>query len=215
MGLGLGRAARARHDGLLLKRMDECVDGEYQNFKAKGGAYVRKDFFGKYPELLELVERHERRGARQSAPRRPRSEEGLQRLQARREHQGTPTVILAKTVKGYGLGEAGEGRNATHQQKKLNEPRSQYFRKRFDMPYSRGEASRSSTSIRPADGSVPKRSTCKKRRSAWADHCRCASPAHSNSKRRRSSIFKESLAGSGGREASTTIGLRRMSESCC
>src|SRR5215210_2218056 len=119
--------------GLLIRRMEECVDGEYQNFKAKGGAYVREHFFGKYPELLELVKDY--------------SDDDLQRLR-RGGHDplkvynaylravnnvGSPTVILAKTVKGYGLGEGGEGRNATHQQKKLSEPQIEYFHKRFDM----------------------------------------------------------------------------------
>jgi pyruvate dehydrogenase E1 component len=106
--------------GLLLKRMEECVDGEYQNFKARGGAYARKEFFGKYPELLKLVE--------------DKTDDQIARLargghdpvkvynafKRAVEHRGQPTVILAKTVKGYGLGEAGEGKNVTHQQKKLN-----------------------------------------------------------------------------------------------
>ena len=74
--------------GLLLKRMEECVDGEYQNFKARGGAYVRKEFFGKYPELLKLVEDKTDEELGASAPRRPRSGEGLQRVQARHRAQG-------------------------------------------------------------------------------------------------------------------------------
>src|SRR5438270_1070529 len=119
--------------GLLLKRMEECVDGEYQNFKARGGAYVRKEFFGKYPELLKLVE--------------DKSDDELARLR-RGGHDpvkvynafkraistvGQPTVILAKTVKGYGLGEAGEGKNITHHQKKLNEEELFYPSNRFDL----------------------------------------------------------------------------------
>ena len=122
--------------GLLIKRMEECVDGEYQIFKAKGGAYIRKEFFGKYPELLKLVEHMSdeqiwslRRGGHDP-------QKGLQRLQgAPCEHKGQPTVILAKTVKGYGLGEAAKARNATHQQKKLSDARSvKLFRQRFDIP---------------------------------------------------------------------------------
>ncbi len=109
------------------------MDGEYQNFKARGGAYVRKEFFGKYPELLKLVE--------------DKSDDELARLR-RGGHDpvkvynafkqanaavGQPTVILAKTVKGYGLGEAGEGKNITHQQKKLNEEELFYLSNRFDL----------------------------------------------------------------------------------
>src|SRR6201985_1060023 len=106
--------------GLLLKRMEECVDGDYQAFKAKGGAYLRQEFFGKYPELLELVS--------------DMTDEPLARLhrcgqaplkiytayKRATEHRGGPTVILAKTVKGYGLGST-EARNASHQEKKLTD----------------------------------------------------------------------------------------------
>src|SRR6266478_4822659 len=119
--------------GLLLKRMEECVDGEYQNFKAKGGAYIRKEFFGKYPSLLELVA--------------DMSDDELYRLhrgghdpqkvynayKRAVEHQGGPTVILAKTVKGYGLGSA-EARNATHNEKKLSDEALSAFRSRFEIP---------------------------------------------------------------------------------
>ena len=119
--------------GLLLRRMEECVDGEYQNFKAKGGAYVRREFFGKYPELLELVKDMSdeelaalRRGGHDPV-------KVYNAFKRAVEHKGRPTVILAKTVKGYGLGEAGEGRNATHQQKKLNDTQVSYFARRFEM----------------------------------------------------------------------------------
>ncbi len=119
--------------GLLLKRMEECVDGEYQNFKARGGAYVRKEFFGKYPELLKLVEDKTddelarlRRGGHDPV----KVYNAFKRANAT---NGQPTVILAKTVKGYGLGEAGEGKNITHQQKKLNEEELFYLSNRFDL----------------------------------------------------------------------------------
>ena len=120
--------------GLLIKRMSECVDGEYQNFKVKGGAYIRRAFFGKYPELLTLVEDMSdeeiaklRRGGHDP-------QKVYNAYKRAVEHRGQPTVILAKTIKGYGLGEAGEGRNITHQQKKLNESEMETFRQRFDMP---------------------------------------------------------------------------------
>ncbi|MBS4099508.1 MAG: pyruvate dehydrogenase (acetyl-transferring), homodimeric type [Sulfuricella sp.] len=120
--------------GLLRKRMEECVDGDYQNYKSKDGAYVRKHFFGKYPELLELVANM--------------SDEDVWRLN-RGGHDpgkvyaayseamkadGQPTVILAKTVKGYGMGESGEGQNITHQAKKMSDTSLKQFRDRFNIP---------------------------------------------------------------------------------
>jgi pyruvate dehydrogenase E1 component len=122
--------------GLLLKRMEECVDGEYQKYCVEPGSYTRYHFFGKYPELLELVNHL--------------SDEQIHKLlrgghdtlkvyaayKAAVAHKGQPTVILAKTVKGYGLGEAGEGRNITHNQKKMNEKELREFRGRFDIPIS-------------------------------------------------------------------------------
>jgi pyruvate dehydrogenase E1 component len=122
--------------GLLLKRMEEVVDGEYQNYKAKDGAYVRKHFFGKYPELLDMVSDmtdediwHLSRGGHD-----PRKIYAAYKRAV--EHKGQPTVILAKTVKGYGMGEAGEGQNTTHQQKKLELEQMKRFRDRFNIPVS-------------------------------------------------------------------------------
>jgi pyruvate dehydrogenase E1 component len=121
-------------NGLLLKRMEEVVDGEYQNYKAKDGAYVRKHFFGKYPELLEMVSDmtdediwHLSRGGHD-----PRKIYAAYKRAV--DHVGQPTVILAKTVKGYGMGEAGEGQNTTHQQKKLEIEQMKRFRDRFNIP---------------------------------------------------------------------------------
>lgn len=119
--------------GLLQKRMMECVDGEYQNFKARDGAYVREHFFGKYPELLEMVANM--------------SDDDIWRLNrgghdpykvyaayaAAAKHTGQPTVILAKTIKGYGMGEAGEAQNITHQQKKMGTTSLKAFRNRFGL----------------------------------------------------------------------------------
>jgi len=123
-------------DGLLQKRMEEAVDGEYQACKAKGGAYTREHFFGKYPELMEMVA--------------DMSDEDIWRLNRGGhdphkvyaayaeavEHKDRPTVILAKTVKGYGMGEAGEGQNVTHSQKKMGEHALKAFRDRFNIPIS-------------------------------------------------------------------------------
>ena len=134
LGIGLGSAAAADDKGLLLKRMEEAVDGDYQKYSVEPGSYTRKHFFGKYPELLELVNhltdeqiRKLLRGGHDPA-------KVYAAYKAAVEHKGSPTVILAKTVKGYGLGEAGEGRNITHQQKKLNERELREFRARFDIP---------------------------------------------------------------------------------
>src|SRR5690349_862529 len=121
-------------EGLLVKRMGELVDGEYQKLVVSSGGYVRQHFFGNDERLLKLVE--------------PLPDEALRRLRlgghdprkvyaaykAAVEHKGSPTVILARTIKGYGLGEAGEGKNVTHQQKKLNEEELREFRSRFDIP---------------------------------------------------------------------------------
>jgi len=120
--------------GLLLRRMEEVVDGEYQTYKARDGAYVRQHFFGKYPELLELVA--------------DMSDQELWLLNrgghdpykvyaayaAAVKHSGQPTVILAKTVKGYGMGASGEAQNPTHQQKKMDEDSLRKFRDRFNIP---------------------------------------------------------------------------------
>jgi pyruvate dehydrogenase E1 component len=130
------------HHGLLRRVMEECVDGEYQNFKAKGGAYTREHFFGKYPELKAMVANM--------------SDEEIWRLNrgghdprkvyaayaAAASHKGQPTVILAKTVKGFGLGKGGEGQMVAHQQKKLSEEDLRAFRDRFNIPVSDDDIAR-------------------------------------------------------------------------
>lgn len=120
--------------GLLLKRMEEVVDGEYQNYKARDGAYVRKHFFGKYPELLDMVSDMTDEDIWQLS----RGGHDPRKIYAAYkravEHKGQPTIILAKTIKGYGMGEAGEGQNTTHQQKKLEVEHMKRFRDRFKIP---------------------------------------------------------------------------------
>jgi len=122
--------------GLLLKRMDECVDGDYQKYVVEPGSYTRKHFFGKYQELLELVTHL----TDEQISKLLRGGHDVRKMyaayKAATEHKGQPTVILAKTVKGYGLGEAGEGKNISHQQKKMNEKELREFRRRFDIPIS-------------------------------------------------------------------------------
>ena len=138
--------------GLLMKRMEEVVDGEYQTYKSRDGAFVRREFFGKYPELLELVS--------------DMSDDELWRLNrgghdpfkmfaayaAATKHKGQPTVILAKTVKGYGMGESGEAQNPTHQAKKMGEEALRKFRDRFNIPVT-DEQLPSLPFVRPAEDS--------------------------------------------------------------
>src|SRR5678810_666688 len=127
------------HDGLLAKRMGEVVDGQYQKYAVESGAYLREHFFGADPRLLEMVKHL--------------SDDQLKKMtlgghdpikvynayKAAVEHKGSPTVILARTIKGYGLGEAGEGKNITHQQKKMNDEELRAFRSRFAIPISDAE----------------------------------------------------------------------------
>lgn len=122
--------------GLLRQRMEETVDGEYQKYSVEPGSYIRKHFFGKHPELREMVNHlsDEQLSKLKRGGHDPRKVYAA--YQAAMTHTGTPTVILAKTIKGYGLGEAGEGRNITHQQKKLNEKELREFRARFNVPVS-------------------------------------------------------------------------------
>ena len=124
----------ADEKGLLLKRMEEAVDGEYQKYIVEPGSYTRKNFFGKYPELLEMVNHLTDDEIRKLLRGGHDPKKVYTAYRAAVEHKGSPTVILAKTVKGYGLGETGEGRNITHQQKKLNERELREFRSRFDIP---------------------------------------------------------------------------------
>ncbi|MBD3217796.1 MAG: pyruvate dehydrogenase (acetyl-transferring), homodimeric type, partial [candidate division Zixibacteria bacterium] len=126
----------ADEKGLLVKRMEEAIDGEYQKYVVSDGAYIRKEFFGKYPELLDLVKNHSDEQLRRLRRGGHDPEKVYAAYKRAVQNEGRPTVILAKTIKGYGLGEAGEGRNVTHQQKKLNEEEMREFRSRFGIPIS-------------------------------------------------------------------------------
>ncbi len=188
--------------GLLLKRMHECVDGEYQAFKGRGGAYLRREFFGKYPEVLKLVEHLDddqlirlHRGGHDP-------KKVFNAYHRAISHKGSPTVILAKTVKGYGLGEAGEGRNITHQQKKLNESELVYIRNRFDIPVP--EETVQKIGFHRFPDNSPEVAYMRERREALGGpvpHRNCgditlqAPPLD---------LFQDQLSGSRGREVSTT-----------
>jgi pyruvate dehydrogenase E1 component len=195
-------------DGLLKKRMEECVDGEYQNFKQKGGAYTREHFFGKYPELKAMVA--------------AMSDQDIWRLNrgghdphkvfaaynAAVNHKGQPTVILAKTVKGYGMGEAGEGQNTTHQQKSMDLESLKKFRDRFDLPLT-DEQVESLSFYKPAEDS-PEMKYMAERRAAMGGFV---------PQRRRKgnelavpplSAFDNMLGATGDREISTTMAFVRI-----
>ena len=194
--------------GMLLKLMDECVDGEYQNYKAKGGAYTRKEFFGKYPETLKLVEHMSdeeiarlRRGGHDPG-------KVYNAYKRAVEHKGSPTVILAKTIKGYGLGEAGEGRNPTHQQKKLTEQEIAYIARRFDMPVPESSV-RDIAFYRPPEDSAEMR-YIKQRAQAMGGPLPARNPKPFTIKAPSLEEFHEQLQGSGGREVSTTMAFVRV-----
>ena len=188
--------------GLLLRRMEECVDVEYQNFKAKGGAYAREHFFGKYPEVLELVKDF---SDDDIAELRRGGHDPLKVYNAYLKAVNTaggPTVILAHTVKGYGLGEGGEGRNATHQQKKLTGTQVKYFYNRFalDVPVEKVEKLEF---YRPPEDS-PEMKYLRARQEDLGGALPARNVKPLNFEAPALEVFHESMAGSGGRAASTT-----------
>ena len=194
--------------GLLQQRMNEAVDGEYQNYKAKGGGYTREHFFGRHPDTLALVNHL--------------SDDDIMRLNrgghdpfkvfaayhAAVNHEDEPTVILAKTVKGYGMGDAGESENTTHQVKKLDLDGLKHFRDRFDVPLSDEELA-AVPYYRPADD-APETIYLKKQRERLGgpipkrmlDDTRVAAPDLA--------LFKGQLDGSGKRAISTTMAFVRI-----
>ena len=194
--------------GLLRKRFLECVDGEYQAFKAKGGAYTREHFFGKYPELRAMVA--------------SLSDDDIWRLNrgghdphkvfaayaAAVSTQGQPTVVLAKTVKGYGMGEAGEGQNITHQQKKMGEEALRAFRDRFDIPISDEDIGKAPF-YRPPDDS-PEIRYLRERRQALGGYLPVRRPTAPPLAVPPLESFDFLLQGSGEREYSTTMAFVRM-----
>ncbi len=194
--------------GLLQKRLDEVVDGEFQTYVTKDGGYVRKNLFGKYPELLELVSHLSdeelvrlRRGGHD-----PRKVYNA--YKAALETRGQPTVILAHTIKGYGLGEAGEGRNITHQQKKLNEQEIAHFRSRFEIPIP-DEAARNAAFYRPPSDS-PEIAYLQERRRILGGYLPSRCPPAAKVEAPPIELFKESLEGSSGREVSSTMAFVRV-----
>jgi len=198
--------------GLLVQRMGEVVDGEYQKLTVESGAYIRQHFFGKYPELLKLVENLSDEQLRKLARGGHDPAKVYAAYRAALEFRAAPTVILAATVKGYGLGEAGEGRNITHQQKKLNEDELREFRTRFGIPID-DENVVDAPFYRPPDDSR-ELDYLRRRRRELGGSLPARVSRSADFKSPALDLFKEFLKGSGQDEVSTTMAfvaqLRRL-----
>ena len=195
-------------DGLLVKRMGEIVDGQYQKFAVESGAYVREHFWGVEPRLLDMVAHL--------------SDDQLKKLtlgghdplkvynayKAAIEHKGAPTVILARTIKGYGLGEAGEGKNITHQQKKMNDEELLAFRARFGIPISDADIGHAPF-YRPAEDSVEGR-YLRERREALGGYIPSRRVRSEPLAAVPAELFEEFHGGTGDRQASTTMVFVRL-----
>ena len=206
-GSGWDPLIAADKSGLLLKRMEECVDGEYQDFKSKNGAYVRKHFFGKYPELLDLVAdmSDDEIWALSRGGHDP--DKVYAAYKAAVDNVGSPTVILAKTVKGYGMGEAGEGQNITHQQKKMGEEVLRAFRDRFAIDLADDKIAEVPFLKLPAGG--PRSATCGSGEPRSAGRFRCGGSARGDLTVPELSAFAAQLKPTGDREISTTMAFVR------
>lgn len=194
--------------GIMQKRMDEALDGDYQSYKSRDGAFTREHFFGKYPELLKMVE--------------GLTDEDIYRLNrgghdpykvyaayaAAASHKGQPTVILAKTVKGYGMGLAGEAQNITHSVKKLDLAELKEFRDRFDIPLPDSDLE-AVPYYRPAEDS-PEMRYLKERRAALGGSFPSRQSDFTALKVPKLDIFSNVLKGTGDREISTTMAFVRI-----
>src|SRR5580765_7907275 len=194
--------------GLLRKRMEECVDGEYQVFKSRDGAYVREHFFGKYPELKALVTNMSdddiwamTRGGHDP-------QKVYAAYKAATVHKGQPTVILAKTVKGYGMGESGEGQMISHQAKKMNEEALRQFRDRFAIPVS-DEQLKDVPFVRFADD-TPEMKYLREHRAALGGHLPARRSKSQPIEIPPLSAFSPQLKSTGDREISTTMAFVRI-----
>ncbi len=195
-------------DGVLVRRMGEVVDGEFQKYSVMPGGFIRKHFFGADPRLESLVAdmtdeqiRRLKRGGHDPL-------KVYAAYQAAVETEGAPTVILAHTVKGYGLGEAGEGRNITHQQKKLNEDELREFRDRFDIPISDRDVAEAPF-YRPPENS-PEIRYLQERRRALGGYVPSRRSPTAKLKPPKWEDYAEFFAGSEGREVSTTMAFVRL-----
>ena len=195
--------------GLLQKALMETIDGEYQNFIAKDGAYIRENFFGKYPELKVMVEHlsdeeiwHLTRGGHDIY-------KVYSAYKAATEYKGQPTVILAKTVKGYGMGAAGEGLNITHQQKKMTTEQLKVYRDRFNLPFNDEEIEKIPY-YRPAENSAEMQYLQAKRKVLGGYLPARRKNAAENLIVPKLAAFAAQLESSGERELSTTMAYVRI-----
>lgn len=194
--------------GLLIKRMNEAVDGEYQAFKAKGGAFVREKFFGKYPELLNLVSQMTDKDIWRLNRGGHDPHKVYAAYHSAMQNAGTPTVILAKTIKGYGMGKSGESINTTHQQKKLDEKDLLYYRDRFDVPLTDQQV-KNIEYYKPPDNS-PEIKYLKECRIKLGGNLPERSSFAKSIKTPSEDIFKAMKESTGEKEMSTTMVLVRM-----
>ena len=195
-------------NGLLVKRMNEMIDGESQNYIVRGGKFIRDHFFGKYPEVAKLVEKYSDETLEKMKRGGHDPEKVYAAFKAAFEHKDAPTVILAKTVKGYGLGEAGEGKNITHQQKKLNEDELKEFRTRFGIPISDDEVVKAPF-YRPSEDS-PEIIYLKERRKQLGGYVPKRVVKATPVKTPSEEVFEEFYKGTEGREVSTTMVFVRI-----
>lgn len=195
-------------DGLMQKRMEECLDGDYQSYKANDGAYVREHFFGQYPELKKRVEHL----SDEEIWRLNRGGHDAQKVFAAYasavEHKGSPTVILAKTIKGYGMGAAGEGQNITHQQKKMSIEQLRAFRDRFSIPVSDEDIT--DLPFYKPDEDSPEMRYLRKQREALGGYLPARSSAFESLPVPDLSAFSAVTKGLGDREISTTMAFVRI-----
>ncbi|SFN17691.1 pyruvate dehydrogenase E1 component [Formivibrio citricus] len=194
--------------GLLQKRMMEVVDGEYQNYKSRNGAYIRQHFFGKYPQLLAMVVDLSddeiwalTRGGNDMT-------KVYAAYKAATEHKDQPTLILAKTVKGYGMGSAGESQNVAHQTKKLSDSDMLYLRDRLKVPLSDEEATACKFYLPPAD--APELKYMQERRAALGGYIPSRKPVDEPLPVPELDAFKALLENTGDREMSTTMAFVRL-----
>jgi pyruvate dehydrogenase E1 component len=195
-------------DGKLVKRMSEVVDGEYQKYSVESGQYIRNHFFGKDPDVLKMVEKMTDEQLQKMKRGGHDPEKVYAAFKAAVEHIGQPTVILAKTIKGYGLGESGEGKNITHQQKKLNEDEMKEFRSRFGIPISDDDIA-NAPFFKPSEDSSEMKYLLARRKelggfvpSRKSDVRPIKTPPEE--------IFEEFYKGTEGREVSTTMVFVRI-----
>jgi pyruvate dehydrogenase E1 component len=195
-------------DGLLVKRMGEIVDGQYQKYAVESGAYVREHFWGVDPRLLDMVKHLSDDQLKKMSLGGHDPIKVYNAYKAAMEHQGVPTVILARTIKGYGLGEAGEGKNITHQQKKMNEDELRAFRTRFNIPISDQDISKTPF-YKPVDGSDEIK-YLRERREALGGYVPTRKTSHTPLANVPTEPFEEFFAGTDGRKASTTMVFVRL-----